>query len=260
VNPAVALPADRAPEAEVRMTFVEHLEELRLRLFRSTVAFAAMLVVSMCFYREMVDVVTLPHFRAMAMLPRPPSHLEFVAISYTAPVVSMMKLAMIVGVFLASPVIGYQLWAFVRGGLHLNERRAATAFAPSSFLLFVLGCVFGYFVLIPYALYGMASMLPTDKVQPLFAFAEYLDLVTTMTILLGAIFQLPLVMVLLSRLGVVRPSSYRRWRRNAVVANLVLAGILSPPDLLSMFAFAVPLLLLYEAGIVAARLAVPETK
>lgn len=252
MNPAVALPAERAPEAEVRMTFAEHLEELRLRLFRSVVAFAAMLVVSMCFYKEMVGVVTLPHFRAMAMLPNPPSHLEFITVSYTAPVMAMMKLAMIVGLFLASPVVGYQLWAFVRGGLHANERRAATAFAPASFLLFVLGCVFGYFVLIPYTLYGMANMLPVDKVRPLFAFAEYLDLVSTMTLLLGAIFQLPLVMILLARLGVVRPSSYRRWRRNAVVANLVIAGILSPPDLISMFAFAVPLLLLYEAGILAA--------
>src|SRR5262245_33776711 len=192
MNAAVALPADAAGEIDVRMTFAEHLEELRVRLFRSVVAFAAMLVASMCFYREMVDVVTLPHFRAMAMLSNPPSHLEFVAVSYTAPVVAMMKLAMIVGVFLASPVIAWQFWAFVRGGLYANERRAAAAFAPASFLLFVLGCVFGYFVLIPYTLYGMANMLPTDKVRPLFAFAEYLDLVTTMTLLLGAIFQLPL--------------------------------------------------------------------
>ncbi len=255
MNPAVALPA---ADLEVRMTFAEHLEELRLRLFRSVVAFAIMLVASMCFYREMVNVVTLPHFRAMAMLPDPPSHLQFVSISYTAPVMAMMKLAMIVGVFLASPVIAWQLWAFVRGGLHANERRAAAAFAPASFLLFVLGCAFGYFVLVPYALYGMASMLPADQVQPLFAFAEYLDLVSTMTLLLGAIFQLPLVMILLARLGLVRPSAYRRWRRNAVVANLVLAGILSPADLLSMVAFAVPLLLLYEVGALASWLAVRE--
>jgi Tat protein translocase TatC len=163
---------------------------------------------------------------------------------------------MIVGVFLASPVIGWQLWAFVRGGLYANERRAAMAFAPASFLLFVLGCVFGYFVLVPYALYGMASMLPMDQVQPIYSFSEYLDLVSTMTILLGAIFQLPLLMVLLSRLGLVRPATYRRWRRNAVVANLVLAGILSPPDLLSMFVFAVPLLALYEVGALAAWVAV----
>jgi Sec-independent protein secretion pathway component TatC len=102
----------------------------------------------------------------------------------------------------------------------------------------------------------MASMLPMDQVQPIYSFSEYLDLVSTMTILLGAIFQLPLLMVLLSRLGLVRPATYRRWRRNAVVANLVLAGILSPPDLLSMFVFAVPLLALYEVGALAAWVAV----
>jgi len=258
VNPSVALPAKHAPDPEVRMTFAEHLEELRLRLFRSTVAFAAALAGSMCFYRDLVDLVTIPHFRAMAMLSNPPSHLEFIAGGYGAPVMAMMKLAMIAGLFLASPVIGGQLWAFVRAGLTGRERRAAAAFAPSSFLLFVLGCAFGYFVLIPYALYGMAGMLPADRVRPVFLFAEYLDLVTTMTLVLGAMFQLPLVMVLLARLGVVRPSSFGRWRRNAFVGNLVLAGILSPPDLLSMAAFAVPLFLLYEAGALAARFAVPD--
>jgi Tat protein translocase TatC len=253
MTPTVALGAAAFPEEEVRMTFAEHLEELRVRLFRSIVAFGAALLVAMAYYRELVDVVTLPHFRAMAMLPRPPSHLEFIAGGYGAPIVAMMKLAMIVGVFLASPVIGHQLWGFVRAGLLAHERRAAAAFAPASFLLFVLGCAFGYFVLIPCALYGMASMLPLEQVRPVFAFAEYLELVTTMTLVLGALFQLPLVMVLLSRLGLVHPETYGRWRRNAVVANLVLAGVLSPPDLISMLAFAIPLLALYEVGALAAR-------
>jgi sec-independent protein translocase protein TatC len=255
---AAALPADRAPEGELRMTFGEHLEELRARLLRSTVAFGAMLVVSVAFYRELAAAVTIPHFRAMAMLPRPPGHAAFLAGSYTAPVMSMMKLSMIAALFLASPVIGAQLWAFVRTGLTPRERRAAAAFAPASFLLVVLGCAFGYFVLVPYSLYGMASLLPEDRVLPLFDFGEYLELVATMTLLLGAVFQLPLGMTLLARLGLVRPSAYRRGRRNAVVANLVVAGILSPPDLVSMAAFAVPLLALYEIGILASAWAARE--
>ena len=126
-------------------------------------------------------------------------------------------------------------------------------FAPLSLLLFILGGVFGYFILIPYSLYGMAQMMPADRVLPIVDFGGYLSLVMTLTLVLGALFQLPLVMVFLTQVGAVRASSWSAWRRGAIVANVLLAAVLSPPDLLSMIAFAIPLLGLYEIGAAVSR-------
>jgi Tat protein translocase TatC len=240
------------------MTFLEHLEELRVRLLRSLAALAAGMVAAMVFYRDLVGIMTLPHFRAMEWLGVPTSQARFIAEGYGAPVLAVMKLCLIVGLFLASPVIGREMWAFVRAGLYRQERRAVEAFAPVSFLLFLLGCVFGYFVLIPYALYGMARMFPPDQIAPVFAFSGYLSLVLTMTILLGAVFQLPLAMVLLTRLGLVPPGAYVRKWRHAAVGIVVVSAVISPADAISLLVFAVPLFVLYAAGVLAAYLASPR--
>ncbi len=245
-------------EPEVRMTLVEHLEELRRRLLRSLLALGIALVAAVIFYKPLVGMMTLPHFQAMSWLAPPPPNAILIAGGYGDPVLAIMKLCFIAAVFLASPLIGRELWGFVAAGLTRQERRAAATFAPVSFLLFLLGCVFGYFVLVPYALYGMARMLPVDQILPVFKFSDYLGLVLTMTILLGAVFQLPLVMVLLSRLGLVEPGAYRRYRKHAVIGNLVLAALLSPAEIVSLFIFAVPLCLLYEAGIVCASWGAPR--
>ena len=241
-------------EAALRMTFAEHLDELRSRLLRSIAILLAAVVVAMVFYRELVGIVTLPHFRAMEWCGLTREHARLLSLGYAGPVMGVMKLAFIVAFFIASPLIARELWGFVASGLTRDERRHVVRFAPVSFLLFVLGCVFGYFDLVPFALYGMARMMPGEHVQLLFGFESYLSLFLTFTILLGGIFQLPLVMVFLSTVGLVPPSSWSAWRRPAIVANLVFAAVISPPDVLSMVVFAVPLLVLYEAGAWVSRL------
>jgi Tat protein translocase TatC len=212
------------------------------------------MVVAMVFYRELVEIITIPHFRAMEWCGLSRDHARLLSIGYASPVLGVMKLAFIAALFVASPFIARELWGFVSAGLHREEKKYVARFAPVSFLFFILGCVFGYFLLVPFALYGMARMMPTQHLQLLFGFGEYLSLVLTLTILLGAIFQLPLLMVFLSTIGLVCPRSWSSWRRHAVVANLVLAAVLSPPDLVSMLVFAVPLLALYEAGVWISRL------
>jgi sec-independent protein translocase protein TatC len=240
-----------------RMSLAEHFDELRTRLLRSIVILLASVAVSFFFYRTLVDVATLPHFRAMDWCGLSREHSLLLINSYVRSVMAVVKLTFIVAVFVSSPLIVREAWAFVAAGLHARERRYVVRFAPVSFLLFVLGAVFGYFILIPYALYGMAQMMPPDKILPLFDFAEYVGLVLTLTIILGAVFQLPLVMVFLTSIGVVGAPSWSAWRRPAVVANVLLAAVLSPPDLLSMLVFAVPLLALYEIGAVVSRWAAP---
>lgn len=237
------------------MSLGGHLEELRARLFRAVVAVLAGMLLGLFFQRTLVAWVTLPHWRARDLFDDPPAGWSFIAGGHTGAVFAIMKLCFLAGLLIASPVVGWQAWRFIGAGLHPHERRLAVSFGGASFLLFLLGCAAGYFVLIPYTLYGMARMLPLEQVAAVFDFSKYVDLVLTMTVALGAVFQLPLAMTLLTRLGAVNAGSWGRVRRHAVVGNVVAAAFLSPPDPLSMAVFAVPLLGLYEAGVLSARLA-----
>jgi sec-independent protein translocase protein TatC len=240
-----------------RMSFGEHLEELRRRLFRSILALLLTTSAAFTQHKALLSIATLPHFRAYAMFDPPPPEWKFIALDYVGPITAMIKVSLLVGLLLASPVIGWQVWRFVGAGLYAHERRWALSFGVCSFLLFLLGCAAGYFCLIPYTLYGLASMLPFDRVQPTFQVEGYLNLVMTLTVALGGVFQLPLVMAFLTRIGLVEPRAWGRWRRHGVVGNLVLAAVLAPGDPLSLAAFALPLVLLYEVGVWTSRLCAP---
>jgi len=234
------------------MTLVQHLDELRTRLLHCIAALLVTVTGALVFYKDLIGIATQPHARAMEWLGKRP---QFIISDVAGSTGAVMKLACIVGLFFASPYIARELWGFVAAGLYRDEKKHVRAFAPASFLLFVLGCVFGYFILIPYALYGMVTMMPLDKVEPVLNIGDYLGLVLTLTIILGAVFQLPLVMTFLSKLGLVPPRQWRGWRKHAIVANIILAAVLAPADLLSMGIFVVPLLVLYEVGLVCASLA-----
>jgi sec-independent protein translocase protein TatC len=234
------------------MTFVQHLDELRTRILRSLVAILVAVTGAMIFYKDLIDLATIPHCRAMSWMGK---EAGFILGPIGGSVGAVMKLSCVVGLFFASPYIARELWGFVAAGLYRDEKRSVKAFAPISFLLFLLGCVFGYFLLIPYALYSMVTMMPLDKVEPIVNIGDYLGLVLTLTILLGVVFQVPLVMVFLSKVGLVTPARWRSWRKGAIVANIVLAAVIAPPELLSMVVFVLPLLVLYEAGVVCASLA-----
>jgi Tat protein translocase TatC len=227
------------------MTFVEHLDELRTRLLRCIGALMVTMLGSMFFYRTLIDVATIPHYRAMSWLG---CGAQFIFGNFGT-IGTVMRMAAIVGFFAASPYVARELWGFVAAGLYRNERRYVRAFAPVSFLLFVLGGVFGYFLLIPFTLYAMMRMMPLEKVAPVLNLGDYLGFVLTLTIVLGIVFQLPLVMVFLTKIGLVSPDRYRSWRKHAVLANLAFAAVIAPPDVLSMGVFALPLLALYEIGL-----------
>ena len=239
------------------MSLGAHLEELRRRLFRCLLALGATTVFAFARHDALFRIATLPHFRAHDLFDPPPPQWKFFTGDFVDPVTSLVKLSLLVGLFLASPVIGWQIWRFVGAALYAKERRWVLTFGICSFFLFLLGGVSGYFLLIPYTLYGLASMLPFDTVLPAFQISAYLNLVMTLTVALGGVFQLPLVMAFLTRIGLVEPRSWGRWRRHGIVGNVVLAAVLAPGDPLSLAAFAAPLLLLYEVGALAARFCAP---
>jgi sec-independent protein translocase protein TatC len=236
-------------KAEGRMTFGEHLEELRSRILKSLLVLMGALFACMAYYQELVWFITRPHVEAMTQLGV--KNYELMPGSYGGPIMAIMKLAFIISLFVSSPFIGYQVWAFVSAGLYRNERKYVLGFAPASFALFTLGCVFGYVKLIPLALWGLAKATSFDVqiVSNQYLFQDYLSLVMTLTIVLGAVFQLPLVMVFLTMVGIVEPKFWNRWRRAAMVVNVVFAAIVTPADIFTMIMVAVPMLGLYELGV-----------
>jgi sec-independent protein translocase protein TatC len=165
-----------------------------------------------------------------------------------------MKLGFIIALFVSSPFIGYQIWAFISAGLYKHERKYVVMFAPISYALFALGCAFGY--LFPGADLpgGPGQDRPgrRDRGVPAVHVHRLPHLVTTLTILLGAVFQLPLIMVFLSKIGLVAPPTYNKYQRLAILCNLIAAAFIAPPDVISMCVVAIPLILLYEIGVVSA--------
>src|SRR5690349_15880679 len=170
----------KGEEAEVRMTFGEHIEELRGRLLKSVVFLMVATVASLFFYDELVLFITRPHVAAMQFLKVPENDQKLIAGGYAAPVLATMKLGFIVALFVSSPFIGYQIWAFISAGLYKHERKYVVLFAPISYALFTAGCSFGYFILVRVCLIGLAKTGMAGKVvSPQYMFSDYLSLVTT---------------------------------------------------------------------------------
>ena len=237
------------------MTLGEHLEELRRRLFKCVVMLLLTFGTCMFIYKPLVRIVVQPHEWAQARIGIPPPERKFLAGTYVGPFFATLKLAFIVGLFLASPWIAYQLWAFVAAGLYRGERKYVVIFALPSFLLFLGGCVFGYFVLIPVGLWGLSHFLDVDIVSPTFTISEYLSLVMLLTIVMGVVFELPLVMLFLTKIGLATSQTFAKGRKVAIVSMFVFSALLTPPDVFTQLMMAGPLLLLYETGILLARIA-----
>jgi len=237
--------------SEVRMTFGEHIEELRWRLVKSLVALVVAFIFAAWFYQGLVWVVVQPHFKVMEWLDVKGEQAQLITAAYTKPIWAVMKLSFIVALFAASPFIAYQIWSFVSAGLYPRERKYVVRYAPLSFLLFFGGCLFGYFVLIPYGLYGMAQMFKIDDmVKPTYVITDYLDLVMSLTIVTGVVFQLPLIMSFCTSIGLTTARMWLRWLRIGIVIIFVAAAILTPtPDIYTQMLLAIPLLALYFIGV-----------
>jgi Tat protein translocase TatC len=258
-------PGGKAEEPEARMTFGEHIEELRGRLLKSVVFLMIATIASLFFYDQLVWFITRPHVSAMEHLRAEmerkgikTNELEYKLITggYAAPVIATMKLGFIIALFVSSPFIGYQIWAFISAGLYKHERKYVVMFAPISYGLFALGCAFGYGFLVRFCLLGLArtGMADGRVLSPQYVFSDYLNLVTTLTIILGAVFQLPLVMVFFSKIGLIEPPTYNKYQRLAILCNLIASAFIAPPDVVSMCVVAVPMIVLYEIGVVCAFL------
>ncbi|HAM39933.1 MAG TPA: twin-arginine translocase subunit TatC [Candidatus Omnitrophica bacterium] len=233
-----------APPESSRLSVGEHLQELRHRLAVSLLAVAAAAVVSLAF----AD-------RLLAWLKRPaePYLTRLAFFSPAEGLMAYLKVTLIAGLALAMPVVLYQMWAFVRPALSWKERASGIAFVWWGSLLFALGGAFAYTVCLPLFL-KLLLTVGGGAFEPVISVNHYLSFVTGVIVLCGITCELPLVVVMLTRLGVVSPAWLRRMRPLAWLTMLILAAVLTPTtDAVSLMFVAIPMALLYEAGLVIAR-------
>src|SRR5918995_1778375 len=226
------------------MPFLDHLEELRSRILRSL---AAVILGSA------VGLWAVQHFQLVNLLKRPIAPYltdgKLVVLSPTEPVMIVLKLGVLVGLVLASPILLWQLWAFLAPALYAREKKALVPSLFIGLLLFMTGVALAYFFVVPQALRVLFSF-QTEAIAPFITYDKYFSFVMQVTMALGISFELPLVIIILSWLGVIGPADLSRFRRFAVVAAFIAGAVLSPgADLLSMLMMTVPLLLLYEVGV-----------
>jgi sec-independent protein translocase protein TatC len=248
--PVRALPSDTPEDDMLRMSFMEHLEELRSRLLKSLAGVGVAFAFSMLFTNQLWRLVSQPVDAALRELGL---HQNLV---FTAPMEAFntvwVKLPMLAAVFLASPWVLYQVWAFIAPGLYENERRWATPFVLSTAGLFVAGGLFSYFVAFRYGLTFLLGIGRDLNIQPMVAVSEYFDLFINVTFGIGVVFELPVILFLLTLLHVVSPAFLLINSRYAVLALTIIAAVISPTqDVINLMVLLVPMCALYFVGVFA---------
>jgi sec-independent protein translocase protein TatC len=238
-------PGEGEPLAEG--TLVSHLLELRDRLLRSVIALAICFV-PLAFFQD--DIFTLV---ARPLIDKLPEGTSLIATSVISPFMAPLKLTLIVALFIAMPYILFQIWGFVAPGLYRHERRFALPLIVSSIVLFYAGVAFAYFVVFPLMFQFLASTTP-EGVRMMTDIASYLDFVLLLFLAFGIAFEMPVAVVLLVVTGMVKLETLTANRGYVILGIFIVAAFLTPPDAVSQSFMAVPMYLLYELGIVFARM------
>ena len=234
---------------EKRLPISEHLEELRSRMIKSILIVIGLFFINWFFKAKILGIVKKPHSITMKNLGLPEA---LQVLSYQEGFYAYIKLCLITSIFMAYPLILFQIWRFVEAGLFKKERRYVKVFAPVSYLAFVSGVLFGYYFLIPYGLQFLIKILG-GGIQPMITMSQYISLVTMLTLALGIVFQLPLVMLFISKIGVLKAEDFIKWRMYAILIIFILAAVITPPDPFTQVMTALPMIILYEIGILSIR-------
>jgi len=247
-----ATPDAEQERALGKMSFMDHLGELRSRIVWSLGSAGVGLVIAF-FITD----------RAMQFVSRPLVGLktELVFTSPTEAFWTWMKVAMVLAIFISMPALLYQVWKFVSPGLHEHEKKYAAPFIIAGSLLFLIGGTFAMLVIIPYASTFLVTFGQEKGWKPMITVSSYTDFVIKFTLAFGIVFELPVVITVLALIGVVTPQFLSKNRKYAVLINFVIAAILTPtPDMINQALMAGPLCILYEIGIICARVAVRKRK
>jgi len=238
------------------MTLAEHLDELRRRVLVSVLAVAAAMIVAFFFYKEIFHFLTRPYYEAA--LTQGVEGARLGAIAPGEGFMTALKACFLAGVLAASPIVLRQLWGFVAAGLYAHEKRAVRVFFPVSLLLFALGLLAAYLLLIPFGLRFLIGWNVELDLRSEFRVSDYLSMCLTMLFGMGFVFQLPLVMLFLTATGLVQRATWIKGWRVAVLAAFVIGMLLTDPSPITQILMAVPIIGLYVMGIWGGRFVGPQ--
>jgi len=240
----------------LRMSFMEHLEELRTRIIRSLMGIAVAFAISLTYTYPLWDFVSRPAKAALVSLGYAQTDLVQIEPMETFNVI-WFKLPVLCAVFMAAPWILYQVWAFIAPGLYKKERRWAAPFVIGAASLFILGGVFAYFVVFRFGLTFLLSIGKGHGVIAMVSVTEYFNLFVNVIMGVGLVFELPVLIFLFTLLRIVTPAFLLNHSRYAILAIFILAAIVTPtPDVFNLMLFAIPMCILFYFGIFAAYLLV----
>lgn len=234
-------------------TFWEHLDELRATIIRSLTAIALFAVVAFALKDQLFSIVLAPRsgdFLSYRLLGVEPFSLHLMNTGLTEQFMVHMRVAIYAGLLCASPYILYELFRFVSPGLYQNERQAATKMVCSAYVMFILGTLVCYFIVFPLTVRFLGTYQVSADVDNMLTIQSYVDTLISMSLVLGVVFELPVVCAILSRMGLINGNMMARYRKHAIVAILIVAAIITPTtDAFTLLVVALPIWLLYEVSI-----------
>lgn len=256
-------------QIEKEMTFWEHLDELRGSLFRSIIAIALCAIVAFIFKSILFDHILLAPksadfitYRALCKLGEwlslpslciDPSSFELININLAGQFMSHMNISLVAGLIISMPYILWEIWRFIRPGLTAREQAGTRGAVAVISVLFVAGILFSYFIVVPLMVNFLGGYQVSGSVKNQIALTSYTSSITMLTLMMGLLFELPVLVIFLTKAGVLTPTFLKKYRKHTLVVILIIAGVITPsPDIFSQLVVAVPLFLLYEGSLVAA--------
>ncbi|MDZ7635567.1 MAG: twin-arginine translocase subunit TatC [Bacteroidales bacterium] len=250
---------------EGEMSFLQHLEELRWHIIRALIAVVAGAILAFMFKNFIFDNIILapnnPDFVTNRLLCRladavnapalciNQNPIELISIKMSGQFTTHINISLVAGLILAFPYVFWEFWSFFRPALYEKERKYARGAVTMASVLFTMGILFGYFIITPLSINFLGSYRVSDIVNNQINITSYIGSVTSVALSAGITFELPIVVFFLARIGVVTPEFMRKYRKHAIVLVLVVAAVITPPDVFSLILVTIPLVLLYEVSI-----------
>jgi len=251
------------------MSFLEHLEELRWHIIRAFLAIVIFSVIafiekdvifdSIILHPKMPDFWTnrmfgkLADFLGTDVMRINTKEFQLISISMAGQFMTHIWTSIIAGLIVSSPYVIYEIWKFIKPALYEKERKYSTGAVFYMSVLFILGVLFGYYLIVPLSVHFLGSYSISESVANQINILSYINTVTSITLASGVIFELPIVVYVLSKVGILTPDMMTKYRRHAYVVLLIVSAIITPPDVFSQIMVCIPLGLLYEIGIVISR-------
>ena len=239
------------------LTFWDHLDELRTSLFRIICAVALFAVIAFVMKEELFGIILAPRssdFITYRLLGTEDFSIHLMNTGLTEQFMIHMQTAIYAGLLVASPYILYELFRFVSPGLYANERRYAVWIVGAAYLMFIIGTLVNYFIVFPFTVRFLGTYQVSPDVANMLTLQSYIDTLLGMSLIMGVVFELPVVCALMGRMGLINGNMMSTYRRHALVAILIVAAIITPTtDVFTLFVVALPIYLLYEISILIVR-------